>query len=110
MNRAKFLSTSRAVPSGEASAERPDRGERVGGTGDGPRPGRLAGQALAPADVPGGEVPAVLAAEPGNLHQGVVGLEGPDPDPGEAGADVLREALGERHGSPPGFDVGRLGE
>ena len=44
------------------------------------------------------------AAQAGDLGQGVLVLEGLDPEAREAGADVLREALGERHGGLLGGD------
>ena len=93
----------RAVGRGQG-VQRPDGGQRVGGVGEAAGLGRLAGQAQAPVDVPGGQGPAVGAAEAGDLGQGVLVLEGLDPEAGEAGADVLREALGERHGGLLGGD------
>ena len=78
--------------------QRADRGQRVGGAGDGAGPVGLAGDGQAAVDVPGGQGPALVAAEAGDLGDGVVVLVGADPEAGEAGADVLGQALGERHG------------
>jgi hypothetical protein len=83
-------------------------GQRVGGPGDGAGAFALAGDGQAAVDVPGGQGPALAAAEGGDLGDGVVGLVGADPQAGEAGADVLGEALGERHEGLP-FRVMELG-
>ena len=48
-------------------------------------------------DVPGGQRPALLATEPGDLDDSIVVFERLDPDACEAGAHVLRQTLGERH-------------
>ena len=50
--------------------------------------GGLAGQGKPAVDVPGGQGPALAAAEAGDLGDRVVVLERLDVDAGEAGADV----------------------
>ena len=79
----------RAVGVGQRP-ERADGGQRVGGidgTCRNPCPGR---QRQAAVDVPGGQGPALLAAEAGDLGDRVVVLEGLDPEAGEGGAHELR--------------------
>ena len=58
-------------------------------------------EAQAAVDVPGGQVPALVAAEPRDLGDGVVVLERLDPEAREGGAHVLRQTLGERHEEAP---------
>jgi hypothetical protein len=79
-----------------ASAPSARRGQRVGGAGD--RGGAGASDLQAAVDVPGGQRPAVVATECRDLGDRVVVLEAPDPEAAEGGADVLPQALRERHG------------
>jgi len=87
---------------GGQGAERADRGQRVGRLHGRGRVGRRPGQGQSPVDVPGGQGPALVAAEPGDLPDGVLVLEGVDVDAAEGGAHEFPQALGERHGLPPG--------
>ena len=74
--------------------------------GTAPGVGRVPGEGQAAVDVPGGQGPAVAAAEAGDLGDGVVVLGGADVDAAEGGADVLGQALGERHGRLLGCGLG----
>jgi hypothetical protein len=58
-------------------------------------------QVQAAIDVPGGQAPALLAAQAGDLGGRVVVLERLDPQAGERGAHVIRQTLGDRHEDPP---------
>jgi hypothetical protein len=80
------------------AAEGADRGQGVGGPLD---RGGAAVEDQAAVDVPGGAGPVPGAAEPADLQQGVVVLVRLDPHAREAGADVLDQPLGERHGLAP---------
>ena len=66
--------------------QRPDGRQRVAGADGGARVGAPAVQVQAAVDVPGGQVPALLAAEAGDLGDRVVVLERLDPQAGEGGA------------------------
>jgi hypothetical protein len=87
----------------DQGVERPEGRQGVGGPGRDAGSGGVAGDGQAVVDVPGGQGPALAAAEAGDLGEGVVGLVGADPEASEAGADVLRQTLGERHGDLLGW-------
>ena len=50
--------------------------------------------------VPGGQGPLLVAAELGDLAQGVGVFVGLDPDAGEGGGDVFAQPVGESHNVP----------
>src|SRR5262249_19787134 len=77
-----------------------DRGEWVGGAGNGAGAVGAAGDGQPAVDVPAGQRPPLAAAEGDQLEQCVVGLGRADPEAGGAGADGLRQPLGERQEGP----------
>ena len=81
--------------------QRSDRRQRVGGAGDDASGFGPAGEGQAAVDVPGGQRPALVAAEAGDLGDRVVVLVRAHIEAAEGGADVLRQTLGERHGRSP---------
>ena len=57
----------------------------------------LAGNLQAGGNVPDGQPPVLVAAELGDLGQGIVVLVALNPEPGETGGDVLHKSMGKCH-------------
>ena len=76
--------------------DRADGGQRIAAAGIGGVV--LAGNLQAGGDVPDGQPPVLVAAELGNLGQGIVMLVGLNPEAGETGGNVFGQTLSECHG------------
>src|SRR5262249_59692772 len=76
----------------------------LAGARGGARPG---GTRRAARHVPGGQLPAALAGQLGELALGLVGLLGQDPQAGERGVDIIGQLLGQVHHLGPSIESGR---